>query len=726
MNVYATFYELLPLLSFIFNIFLLSLVLRSNWKSLRNRVFALLLFTMALWGLTVFGMRTSPHPGGEELALIWGKTALVMVLGASVLFYHFSLIYTRQAALRNALPVFYSAWVVFAGLSVAGHVISHVQEVPLFGGYVGWSARFTNLGLLYLGLGYMPALLGVHNLIAHYRSVRSPDEKNRTLYVVAGAGLSLVGSASDLLFASGLLFYPFGMMANLYFAALTAVAMLKYQLLELRVVLRSGLTYTLLGICIVGVYGLVFVLFNFTFQSQSQSAQLLSVIAAAAVVAIALQPILGQLQQWTDRWFYRERYDHLQALEQFSRDTKDITDLKSISDTLTGLVRRAMLANSASLLLPAPGATRFYVASASGLDGVADLTVKESSPILSWLRDHDRILTSRDLEVDVRFKALTSGELQAVAALNAELLIPLKSQGQLTGVLVVGPKLSDEDYSGSDVTLLLAVVNQTATAIENARHYAREAERIADLEELEKLKQTLLLTVAHELKTPLTAIKAGTEMLGLQDEAVLSLEGKTSARGRLLRSISRGVERLERLVDESLDYARMQDSNLDLELEPTDIRELYQETVGLLMPAARSKRQLLELDLPEHAPTVYVDRRRCERILLNLISNANRYTPPGGRISVSLEVEPSRLVTRVRDNGQGVAEEDLDKIFSVYHRGAGADGRGAGQSSGIGLAICKYLVELHGGKIWVDSKLGEGSTFCFSLPIGEGYEGPGN
>jgi signal transduction histidine kinase len=137
------------------------------------------------------------------------------------------------------------------------------------------------------------------------------------------------------------------------------------------------------------------------------------------------------------------------------------------------------------------------------------------------------------------------------------------------------------------------------------------------------------------------------------------------------------------------------------------------------MPAARAKRQTLELNLPDHIPTVCVDRRRCERILLNLISNANRYTPPGGAITVKVEVGPIQVVTSVTDNGQGVPGEDLDKIFNVYYRNASADGRGAGQSSGIGLAIAKYLMELHGGKIWAESKVGQGSTFYFTMPLGD-------
>jgi signal transduction histidine kinase len=710
-TIYASFYELLPLLSFIFNIFLLSLVLRSDWNSLRNRVFALLLFTMALWCLTIFGVRTSPHPDGAALAMIWEKTAIVMVMGVSVLFYHFSLLYTRRQAPAAILPTFYLAWVLFAGLSIGGQVISRVEEVTLLSGYVGWAARLSRAGVMYLALSYLPAVLGMYNLVQFHRQTRSPEEKNRILYIVAGASLSLVGATSDFLFASGFLFYPFGIMANLYFVALTAVAMLKYQLLELRVVLRNGLTYTLLGIFIVGVYGVVFVLFNFTFRSQSESARLISVMSAAAVVAIALQPVLNQLQQWADRWFFRERYDHLQALEQFSRDTKDITDLKSISDSLTGLVSRAMRANSSALLLPAPQSPGFYVASTNNLSGAEDLTFLEDSPFLNWLRDNDGILTRRNLDLVTRFRAT---EQRAMELLDTELLIPLKSQGHLTGVLVVGPKLSNEDYSAGDITLLSTVVNQTATAIENARLYGQESERLAQLEEMEKLKQTLLLTVAHELKTPLTVIKAGTEMLALQEETPGS-----GPRSRLIRSINRGVERLERLVDESLDYARMQDSNLELELQSTNIRDLYQETVALLTPIARSKRQTLNLDLPEVLPILVIDRRRWERVLLNLISNANRYTGPEGKICVSIDMVPGYLITRVTDTGQGIAPEDLERVFNVYYRNSTADGKGAGKSSGIGLSIAKYLVELHGGKIWVESSLGEGSTFYFSLPLRE-------
>ncbi|MFQ6026364.1 MAG: hypothetical protein ACE5Q6_02490, partial [Dehalococcoidia bacterium] len=464
MNVYATFYELVPLLSFIFSIFLISLVLRSDWRSTRNRVFAALLLVMGLWGFTIFGMRTSPHPDGAGLALIWEKGVLVLVLGATVLLYHFTVLYTRVKSPALLLPAFYAAWVAFVALTFTGHVVNGMEEVTLTGGYLGWAPQFTTLGMASLAAGYIPAVLALYNLMWVHRNHRSPEEKNRVLYMVVGGSLSLVGATSEFVFAHSAIFYPLGIMANLYFVALTSVAMLKYRLLELRMVLRSGITYTLLGIFIVGIYGAVFALFNFAFQSQSDSSRLLTAISAAAVVAIALQPVLTQLQAWVDRWFYRERYDYLQALRQFSQETKDITDLKSISESLTGLVRRAMMSGSASLLLPAPQTSEFYVASASGLgqgikENSGEVLMRSDCPVLVWLQENEGILTRSDLEVITRFRALTVADRQVIDALKAELLIPLKLKGDLTGLLVVGTKLSEEGYSVNDINLLQAVVN---------------------------------------------------------------------------------------------------------------------------------------------------------------------------------------------------------------------------------------------------------------------------
>jgi hypothetical protein len=177
LSIYASAYELLPLVSFIFNVFIISLVLRSDWRSLRNRVFVLMLLTMGLWGITIFGMRTSPHPYGADLALIWEQGTIVMILGVWVLFYHFTLLYSNIRAPKTLMPCFYVLWAVFAVLSLTGQIVTGVEEATLVGAYVGWAARFTPLGYAYMTLGYIPALLGIYNLFWVYRATNPPEEK---------------------------------------------------------------------------------------------------------------------------------------------------------------------------------------------------------------------------------------------------------------------------------------------------------------------------------------------------------------------------------------------------------------------------------------------------------------------------------------------------------------------------------------------------------------------
>lgn len=142
-----------------------------------------------------------------------GKAAIANSLGVGLLFYHFTASYTRIRAPTGVLPAFYLLWMILAVLASTGLVVSGVDEVRLFDGYAGWSTRLTKLGILYLAFGYVPVLMAVGNLAGHYTRSRSPDERNRTAYILLGALIFLAGAATDFLFAHGLIFYALGVLA---------------------------------------------------------------------------------------------------------------------------------------------------------------------------------------------------------------------------------------------------------------------------------------------------------------------------------------------------------------------------------------------------------------------------------------------------------------------------------------------------------------------------------
>jgi signal transduction histidine kinase len=270
-------------------------------------------------------------------------------------------------------------------------------------------------------------------------------------------------------------------------------------------------------------------------------------------------------------------------------------------------------------------------------------------------------------------------------------MVPMIAKGALTGNVALGPKVAGEDYTEDDISFLATVADQSAMVIENSRMYAVEMERLDELERLDSLKSNLLLTVSHELKSPLTAIKTAADLLEATEPEpeVPPEEGaRPSPRSRLLRTLKSGVDRLERLTQESLDYAAMQSANPELNMVSMDLDEIVEEASGLLGPAMRSRNQEFTLNVADEASRVTADPTRVERILTNLLSNAHKFTPAGGSITVDIYSDEGSRFIRSSDTGEVIPSEEQELVFSPYYRSANADGRQHG-GTGLGLSIAR-------------------------------------
>jgi PAS domain S-box-containing protein len=245
----------------------------------------------------------------------------------------------------------------------------------------------------------------------------------------------------------------------------------------------------------------------------------------------------------------------------------------------------------------------------------------------------------------------------------------------------------------------------------------RSEEKLQELYEQErKLRQELeaemirrvefTRALAHELKTPLTPVMASSELLAaeLREEPLLSLA----------RNINRGAANLNNRIDELLDLARGEIGMLQLKLEPVDLEKLLREVADDMSPVASSHGQALVLELPSSLPLARADEGRLRQVVLNLLSNASKFTPERGKIVLRAREDGADLVVEVQDTGRGITAEEQQRLFEPYHRLESDREHLSGL--GLGLALCKTLVELHGGRIWVQSEAGKGSTFGFSVP----------
>jgi signal transduction histidine kinase len=230
----------------------------------------------------------------------------------------------------------------------------------------------------------------------------------------------------------------------------------------------------------------------------------------------------------------------------------------------------------------------------------------------------------------------------------------------------------------------------------------------AEREQVERLRTDLLSTISHELRTPLTLIRTSIGLL-------LDSDPDAAMRFRLLRNIQQSSERMHALVNDLLDLARLRGDRFPLQTRTVDTGALVAGAVSLMRPLLDAKGQDVALAIPSPAPTIVGDYRRLERVLLNLLGNANTFAPVGTTITVTVQDGARQVTIAVRDAGPGIAAEAMPHLFEQFFTSRTSSSR-HNIGVGLGLPIAQGIVAAHGGRIWVDSTLGAGTTVSFTLP----------
>jgi len=303
----------------------------------------------------------------------------------------------------------------------------------------------------------------------------------------------------------------------------------------------------------------------------------------------------------------------------------------------------------------------------------------------------------------------------AQQTISQAMVLPVISRGDdgAVGVLVAGvnpARRLDAEYR----TFYELIAGQIATAIQNARAAEEERKRLESLAEIDRAKTAFFSNVSHEFRTPLTL------MLGpVEDLLAKSYTGLSPAAKSQLELVNRNGSRLLRLVNTLLDFSRIEAGRMQAIYLPTDLAAFTVELASVFRSATEKAGLQLELDCPQLDEPVFVDRGMWEKIVLNLISNAFKFTFEGS-IAVSLTRSGTDAELRVRDTGVGIPSKELSRLFDRFHRIESTRSR-THEGSGIGLALVHELVKLHGGSVRVESELGEGSTFIVSLPLGSAH-----
>jgi len=705
----VTLHNFLPLLALILNVFLAGITLFRNPESRLNRLFTYFVGGMAVWNFGVFMLRRAPD---ETTAAYWEIVIHTGVIALPAFYYHFVLIFLeRTTRHRTSLLVAYMLALVFSIINLSGSTLfMHGVKST----YWGWAPA---TGILYTPFFFyfnFFLIYGLSHLIRIYKDVDSSFRRNRATLIVLGTLVSLVGGVID--FARFILarfvpaadlVYPMGIPANMVFALMLGTSIVRYRLFDVNVAVKKSAVYLLVW----GVLTSVLVAAE-SYADWDQVNPLWVILPLGFVMTLLVSPIGQRLEESIERVMFSRRRGCYETLLDLSKRMGAILDFGRLMETLVhGLVRGVPLTHCVLMIYDAQrSAFVVYREDASVGERSAVAPIRIDSRIVQWLNQTGRILVKEEANLNPQIAAYFETAENELDAIKAALIVPLKIEGKLTGILLVGEKLSGDIFDDQELEVLAVLANQVAISLENARLYEELSETNAELMQASRLKSQFLASMSHELRTPLNSI------IGFSKVLLNRFDGELTERQETyIRSVHNSGAHLLQLINGILDFSRIEAGKLEMISEEVDLHELIDECIESSMPLARGKQMKVEKNVPLELPPLSADRTKIKQIVLNLLSNAIKFTGQG-RVLVSVVPEPEAIRVSVADTGIGIREDDLARLFEPFQQLDNPVVRSAG-GTGLGLAISKKFVELHGGRIWAESRENQGSTFHFTLPL---------
>ncbi len=405
----------------------------------------------------------------------------------------------------------------------------------------------------------------------------------------------------------------------------------------------------------------------------------------------------------------RQRADLLRMIRDISSKVTSLLDAEEVlSTTVEELGRAADVARCYIRMVEAPGVSALGpIEHEYNAPGITPLAGEPDTnfPVANLAAATRATQWSDDVTSDERLKASEiDGNVSDLLrhGTRAVIATPLEWADELLGVIVFHSQ-APRSWSEQDVTLIQAAAREVSSSVHNARMYEDALETVEELRELEQRRADYISMVSHEIRSPMTVVAGIADILGKKRHR-MSDESLTE----LIASLEREAKRLARLVSEVLDLERIDRGGMSLVYGAVDLVELIEEAVEDTGESSR-----IEVHCGPGTAPVQIDRDKVKQVLINLISNAAKFSPDEATITIDLQRIEGAFRIGVQDRGPGISEEDRQRLFKRFSRLSPTQAK---PGSGLGLYLSRLIVERHGGQIWVESEVGSGTTFYFTVP----------
>lgn len=654
--------------------------------------------------LTAGCYRINPIGFGQFNRIMW----LIAYSLTPVLFIHFTSSFPKKKVKR----IKYILWYFYLSAVINAIILSYLFLDATIGEnfeslkyYVTFFDSFFRLFLITC------IFIAISICIYAYRATDEIEERKRLQWLLLGF---FIGPFSFVIFwvipifLTGESLIP----ESLVLIFLTAIpitfsiAIVKYHLMNINLLIRRSSVYVLILSAIVITYIiLTWIITRFVVDLNPAVPAVLTAIATV----VLLQPLKNIIQKFVDKKFFKVEYDFREEQRKFLDDIKSSVDIQSLSDKIVSQVDSLIPVDNIGFFILSQPDNKIKMIANRGWDILKNRSIRFESENL-------KTDLSKPVAVDDRVEPglkIESADVKVFKRWGIVLVFPVKSpSGIIHAFIALGTKKSGARYFKDDVDLLNTVATAAALAIERIKLQEElilehiEAQR---LQELNEVKSLFVSTMVHELKQPLSGIKIFTDLL--QDKTVDS----GASDKKYLSIIDGESQRLKRMINNILDNAMIEKGMKNYQMSKLEINSIIKKTVSEVEYMFGMKKQKIEVCLCDQKIFITGDKDAIESMLMNLITNANKYSPENTRTLITTSLSDNQTIIEVRDEGKGIPESDLENIFQPYIRIKDKTSQ-VTEGTGLGLSIVKHIVEAHNGKIELISEVGKGSTFTLIFP----------
>ena len=710
-----TIFTLSSILQFLFSVLIATFVLWKGGGRKITKILSIFCLAVSFWGI---GSAQASMSHSLNNVRFWWQVAYIGVPFTSVLYLHFVLTFLNinrkyLLALGYGLASFFVLFNVFFGNIFLGDFRYVFNQFF-------WHDWIPNKNPIFLAFLIYFYLLPFYGFWLLYRSYRTAEGafRQQLKYFIAGSIIGWLGTTGCYIVVFHIDLYPYSNFLMALYPAIWAYAIVRHQLMDIEVIIKKTLVFAGLLASVFAMLVLPTLLIQeYILRTASFAGRITGLTISGIIIILSMRRVENFLINITDKYLFQKKYDYKELLKTFTSEVLTVVNLDNLVnmtvDKLTDIVKMS----SSAVLLFNEDKQQFNVVASRGIKD-PHITLIRPDGIVTFLDQTQGYLLKKEL---IEKKIYIPPSIQEIIdRLNAELIIPMALHDEVMGILSLGKKKSDEDYTQDDLDILLPLARTLAIAISNARLFDELGKTQAEAAQKEKMAVigTLSAGINHEICNPLGIARGQCEafLLNIKDGLYnnKSPEELLTKAKDIMNKVIKETDRATAITKKLSSFAKPAKG----EAEFVNIDKEVDDVLGLVGYELKLEKIEFEKEIDKDLPHILVDRKQFQEVLFNLIRNAGQAIGEKGRIAVIAKQDRGMVSIDIKDTGSGIPEDKLKELFNPFFTT-----KEPGKGTGLGLFIVRQVVEKNGGKIYLkETKVGEGTTFRIEFPAASAQE----